>query len=165
MLGWNLARRSAVSTLQSSSSSNGLDTGNDLVKFRLDIMLRQPAQVRPVGDPGPQKLIRLPFAVCSLLLRHPPPLLRERVDATQEPVHERASGLIVQLQSLVQLFRGGLRWSVGRHRSTAGGRPDVGQGEGERVGVVDGEGAADCDAAAVGVGCVAEKGYVAVEDE
>lgn len=126
-------------------------------------MLRQPAQIRPIGNPSPKLLIRLPLPVNSLLLRHPPPLLRESVDARKEPVHERPAGLIVQLENLLELLLGGRRSR--RCRDVAGSGPDVGQREGECVGVVDGQGPADRDAAAVGVGCVAEEGYVAVEDE
>lgn len=43
--------------------------------------------------------------------------------------------------------------------------PDVREGQGEGVRVVDGEGAADGHAAAVGVGSVSQQGDVAVKDE
>ena len=153
-----LALFSAQMDHEHPSLLNGLDPGHNLLKLSLHIMLRKPAQIRPVGNPSPKQLISLPLAINSLPLRHPPPLLREGVDTSKKPVHKRPPGLVVQPQDLVQLLLGGL-WSRRR------GGPDVRQGEGEGVGIVDGEGAADGHAAAVGVGCVAEEGYVAVEDE
>lgn len=101
------------STTMPHSPSHGLNPRNNPLKLRLDIMLRQPAQVRPARNPRPELLVRLPLPIRGLLLRHPPPPLREGVDPREQPVDEGAAGLVVQPQGPVELLLGGRRYVGG----------------------------------------------------
>lgn len=110
-------------------------------------MLRQPGHIRPVGNAGPQLLVRL---LCPIIIGGPSPslLLRRPMNQVQDTSHERSASLIVESQSPLQLFLGGLAclW------------PHMPECQCQGVRVVDGQRPSCRECSSVGVCSVTKQG-------
>ena len=123
---------------------------SNLPELGIDIMLRQPAHIRPVTKPRSQLLIRL------FLPTWPSPLFqRTPMDQTQDLVDEGSPRCIIESECTLQLLlvRPPSLW------------PDVCQGQRKCIRIIDGQGSTCSEGTAVSVARVPEKDHTFVKEE